>query len=129
MSGKYAITGLGLTAQGKVYEHGYMGFGVEAVTLALADAGLQKTALDGLLVNPGLSWRNASMASSTLQHALGLENLSFSASMNLGGATAGAMIQQAAAAIEAGLATTVACVFSDSPLRAPDPDKKNGKGS
>jgi acetyl-CoA acetyltransferase len=129
MSGKYAITGLGLTAQGKVYEHGYMGFGVEAVTLALADAGLEKTALDGLLVNPGLSWRNASMASSTLQHALGLENLSFSASMNLGGATAGAMIQQAAAAIEAGLATTVACVFSDSPLRAPDPDKTNGKGS
>jgi acetyl-CoA acetyltransferase len=129
ISGKYAITGLGLTPQGKVFDHGYVGFGVDAVTRALADAGMEKAELDGLLVNPGLSWRNASMASSTLQGALGLKNLTYTASMNLGGATAGAMIQQAAAAIEAGLATTVACVFSDSPLRPPNPNKKKGNGS
>lgn len=128
ISGKYAIAGLGLTAQGKVFDNNCIGFGVEAVSLALADAGMEKGELDGILVNPGLSWRNAMMASHTLQTALGLENLSFSASMSLGGATAAAMIQQAAAAIEAGLATAVACVFSDAPLRAPDPTKKKAEG-
>jgi len=40
--------------------------------------------------------------------------------MNLGGATAAAMVQQAALAIDAGLCTTVACVFSDRPLQPPD---------
>jgi acetyl-CoA acetyltransferase len=129
ISGKYAISGLGLTPQGKVFDHGYIGFGVEAVNRALADAGMEKAELDGLLVNPGLSWRNALMASATLQHALGLKDLTYSASMNLGGATAGAMIQQAAAAIEAGAATAVACVFSDAPLRPPNPNNKKGKGS
>lgn len=129
LSGKYAIAGLGLTAQGKVFDNSYIGFGVEAVSRALDDAAIEKSELDGILVNPGLSWRNAPMASHTLQAALGLENIGFSASMNLGGATAAAMIQQAAAAIEAGLATTVACVFSDAPLRAPTRNKKKDKGS
>lgn len=116
-----AIAGLGLTPQGRVFDHGYVGFAVRAVELALADAGLPKQALDGLLVNPGLSWSNPAMASSTLQQALGLQDLRLSASMNLGGATACAMIQHACLAIDAGLATTVACVFSDAPIKAPRP--------
>jgi acetyl-CoA acetyltransferase len=87
--------------------------------LALADAGLEKSALDGLLVNPGIAWRNPMMASATLQQALGLENLGLSVSMNAGGATAGTMVQQACEAIDAGLATTVACVFSDAPISPP----------
>jgi acetyl-CoA acetyltransferase len=41
--------------------------------------------------------------------------------MNLGGATACAMIQHACLAIESGLVTTVACVFSDAPIKAPSP--------
>lgn len=116
-----AIVGLGLTPQGRVFDHGYVGFAIRAVELALADAGLPKQALDGLLVNPGLSWSNPAMASSTLQQALGLQDLRLSASMNLGGATACAMIQHACLAIDAGLATTVACVFSDAPIKAPRP--------
>jgi len=39
--------------------------------------------------------------------------------MNIGGATACAMIQHACLAIAAGIATTVACVFSDAPIKAP----------
>ena len=48
--------------------------------------------------------------------------------MNAGGATACAMIQQAAEAIDAGICHTVACVFSDAPLKPPKP-KVDGKGN
>jgi acetyl-CoA acetyltransferase len=127
---RHAIVGLGLTPQGKVFDHGAVGFAVEAVRLALEDAGLEKQALDGLLVNPGVSWRTPMMASATLQRALGIENLGLSLSVNAGGATAGAMVQQACEAVDAGLATTVACVFSDAPVRPPRTDaKKESSGA
>jgi len=116
-----AIVGLGLTPQGRVFDHGYAGFAVRAVELALADAGLRKQDIDGLLVNPGLSWSNPAMASVALQRALGLGDLRFSLSMNIGGATAAAMVQTACLAIASGLATTVACVFSDAPIKPPRP--------
>lgn len=119
---QHAIAGLGLTRQGRVYDHGYLGFAVEAVRLALEDAGLAKGDVDGLLVNPGMAWRNATMASATLQAALGLENLGLSLSMNIGGATAAAMVAAACQAIDSGLASVVACVFADTPLKPPRPD-------
>lgn len=115
-----AIAGLGITEQGKVYGPSAVGFAVEAVKLALEDAGLAARDLDGLLVNPGLTWgQTAQMGSFAVQQAMGLRDLRLSAAMSLGGATAGAMIMQAALAIEAGLATHVACVFSDAPLKPP----------
>ncbi|MCC6763253.1 MAG: thiolase family protein [Deltaproteobacteria bacterium] len=117
--GEIAIAGLGQTRQGKVYGRSHMGLAVEAVELALADAGLARADLDGLLLNPGIAWGNAAMGSFMLQQALGLRDLKLQSTMNLGGATAGAMIQHAALAIAAGLCTTVACVFSDRPLKAP----------
>ena len=132
LKGKTAIAGLGITKQGKVYDYNHVGFAVEAVRLALADAGLQRTDLDGLLVNPGLSWADGGMGSFQLQQAMGLRNLRLSVTMNAGGATACAMIQQAAEAIDAGICSTVACVFSDAPLKPPKPTvdgKGNGGGS
>ena len=63
LKGKTAIAGLGQTKQGKVYDRSYMGFAVEAVELALADAGLERADLDGLLLNPGLAWGTAAMGS------------------------------------------------------------------
>jgi len=127
LTGKHAIAGLGLTEQGRVYDRGYMGQAVEAVRLALDDSGLDKRDLDGLLVNPGMTWTNPAIASATLQRALGLENLGLSLALSAGGATAASMIQQACEAIDAGLATTVACVFSDTPLKPPRPGgKKSG---
>ena len=117
LRGATAIVGLGITPQGKVYGRSAAGFAVDAVQLALADAGLERTDLDGLLVNPGLSWAGAGMESFALQQALGLHDLRLSASMGLGGATACAMIQHAAQAVAAGVCTTVACVFSDRPLK------------
>ncbi len=127
--GEVAIAGLGITPQGKVYDRSHVGFAVEAVRLALEDAGLQRSDLDGLLLNPGLAWGEAAMGSFMLQQALGLRDLRLSATMNLGGATAAAMIQHAALAIAAGMCTTVACVFSDRPLKPPDERRDRGAGS
>jgi acetyl-CoA acetyltransferase len=121
--GQIAIAGLGQTRQGKIYDRSCMGFAVEAVQLALQDAGLERGDLDGLLLNPGLAWGNAAMGSFMLQQALGLRNLKLQATMNMGGATAAAMIQHAALAIAAGMCSTVACVFSDRPLKSPDEQK------
>jgi acetyl-CoA acetyltransferase len=129
--GQVAIAGLGITEQGRVYGPSPLGFAVDAVRLALEDAGLTRPDLDGVLVNPGLTWgTNATMASFALQQAMGLRDVRFSAAVNLGGATAGAMVMQAALAIEAGLASCVACVFSDAPLKPPRPEAaaKSGDG-
>ncbi|HVO22812.1 MAG TPA: thiolase family protein [Candidatus Margulisiibacteriota bacterium] len=128
LKGKTAIAGLGITRQGKVYDYNHVGFAVEAVRLALADAGLERHDLDGLLVNPGLTWADGGMGSFQLQQAMGLHDLRLSVAMNAGGATACAMIQQAAEAIDAGLCHTVACVFSDAPLKPPQP-QTSGKGT
>src|SRR5262245_12195300 len=126
LSGATAIAGLGLTAQGKVFHTNAVGFAVDAVSLALAEAGLARTDLDGLLLNPGLAWHDQGMGSFQLQQAMGLKNLRLTATMNLGGATACAMIQHAAQAIAAGLCTTVACVFSDASLKPPSPKGERG---
>jgi acetyl-CoA acetyltransferase len=118
LKGRYAIVGLGLTPMGRVYDSP-MGFAVEAVRLALDDAGLDRPDLDGLLLNPGIAWTDNAMGSFALQQALGLRDVRYSVAMNLGGATAAAMVQQAVMAIDAGLASAVACVFSDAPLKPP----------
>ena len=119
LKGRTALTGLGITKQGKTYDYNHLGFAIEAVLLALDDAGLDRADLDGLLLNPGLTWGEANMASFQLQQAMGLRNLRLSSIVNAGGASAGAMIQYAAQAIAAGLCHTVACVFSDAPLKPP----------
>jgi acetyl-CoA acetyltransferase len=127
---KGAIVGLGATRMGKNFDHSSaMGFAIEAIELALEDAGLKRSDLDGLLVNPGVTWMENAMASFALQQAMGLENLRLTATMNLGGATAGAMIMHAVQSIAAGMANTVACVFADAPLKPPSPRGGNGGGS
>ena len=127
---KCAIAGLGQTRMGKNYDHPYaMGFAIEAVQLALDDAGLKREDLDGLLVNPGITWGDNTMASFSVQQAMGLRDLRLSATMGLGGATAAAMIMHAAQSIALGMANVVACVFSDAPLKPPAPrEGKAGAG-
>jgi acetyl-CoA acetyltransferase len=126
---KCAIAGLGQTRMGRNFDHSSaMGFAAKAVQLAIDDAGLSRKDVDGLLVNPGLTWADSQMASFALQQAMGLENLRLTATMNLGGATAAAMVMHAAQSIAAGMANVVACVFADAPLKPPSPDKGKEKG-
>ncbi|WP_153503954.1 thiolase family protein [Cumulibacter manganitolerans] len=107
-----AIVGLGMTEMGKVYGRTATQFAVEAVGKAASDAGLGVADLDGLLVNCGLG-RQVGMP---LAADLGLRDLSVLSEIQSFGASAGVMVMQAAAAIAAGQATAVACVFADVPL-------------
>jgi acetyl-CoA acetyltransferase len=113
MNGSTAICGLGLTELGKVYGRDALDFGVDAVLRALDDAGLDKGDLDGLLINAGIT-RGLDLR---LARALGLRRLELLTEMNAFGSSAGQMVQYAALAVHNGLASTVACVFADAPLR------------
>jgi acetyl-CoA acetyltransferase len=108
-----AIAGLGLTEIGKVYGRSAASFAAEAVRLAVQDAGLGFAEVDGLLVSSGKSGG----VDLSLAEGLGLSNLSILLQMNAFGASPGAMVQVAAAAVAAGTATVVVCVFADAPLR------------
>ena len=113
MTATSAIVGLGLSDMGKVYGRTITDFAGEAIALALDDAGLGKSDLDGLLINANGSTEMVPM----LQLSLGLEDLTLVNAMNSAGSTAGNMLQWATQAIEAGQASVVACVYADAPLR------------
>ena len=49
LSGKYAIVGIGYTVQGVVPGKTSLGFHLEACADAIADAGLKKSEIDGLV--------------------------------------------------------------------------------
>ncbi|MHB1420209.1 MAG: thiolase family protein [Bacillota bacterium] len=111
---------------GKVYGSTSTDFAVEAISLALEDAGLDKIDLDGLLINVGVSGLMPGTPGALgldLQNYLGLFDLKLLNVMNAYGSTAGAMIQLAAMACATGMTKAVACVFADNPLIA---DKSTG---
>ncbi len=108
-----AIAGLGITETGQVYGRTAADFAVDAVRLAVADAGLQLDDVDGLLVSGGLSGG----VDIRLAAQLGLRDLRMLSQIAQAGSTAGAQIQLAALAIAGGLATTVVCVHADAPLK------------
>jgi acetyl-CoA acetyltransferase len=111
-----AITGLGISEMGRVYGHDAQHFAAEAIQRAVADAGLRKDQVDGLLVNPGVTPLGG-MGGVGLQNYLGLTHLRLLSSMNVGGATACVMVQYAALAVFHGMANHVVCVFADAPLQ------------
>jgi acetyl-CoA acetyltransferase len=107
------IAGLGLTELGKVYGRTPAQFAAEAVRLAVADAGLTLADVDGLLTSSGVSGG----VSIDLQRDLGLADLRLLTHMQAYGSTAGSMVAYASLAVQSGMASVVACVFADSPLR------------
>lgn len=108
-----AIVGLGMTDMGKVFGRSTTRLAADAVRDAVADAGLTLSQVDGLLVSAGVR----SDLTPQLAGTLGFHELSLLAQMNSYGATAGAMVVAAAQAISEGTATTVVCVFADTPLQ------------
>jgi acetyl-CoA acetyltransferase len=107
----FAIAGLGITPMGRIYGKTAAGFAQEAVQLAAADAGINVADIDGLLINsPG-------DLNVQLQKRLGLRDTKLLAEYQSFGSSAGAMIQYAGMAIDAGMAETVVCVFADAPLK------------
>lgn len=109
---KVAIAGVGASPQGKLPGSTPLSLAVEAFKRALDDAGLKKDDIDGLLTMPGTTSPEGSLNYLRLGETLGID-AKYTGSMTMGGGTAGALVQMAAMAIHAGLATTVACVFGD----------------
>jgi acetyl-CoA acetyltransferase len=107
----FAIAGLGITPMGRIYGRTTSSFAREAVRLAVDDAGLTLADIDGLLINsPG----DLNLG---LQRALGLKQTKLLAEYQAFGSSAGAMIQYAGMAVDAGMAECVVCVFADAPLK------------
>jgi acetyl-CoA acetyltransferase len=119
LKGQCAIAGVGVTDMGRLYDRSTSDFAAEAIHLALENAGLTLGDLDGLLINTGLGGD----LGPGFQNYLGAKDLRLLNQMNAFGSTAGAMVQFATMAIHAGMATTVACVFADTPLK---PDRGAG---
>jgi acetyl-CoA acetyltransferase len=116
MTAKGAIVGLGITEMTRSPIGDNPTLAARAIRLALEDAGLEKSALDGLLINTGVTGR--SWFSLALQSAMGLRDLKLVSEMAAAGSSAAQMVQYATLAIDAGMASTVACVFADAPLQA-----------
>jgi acetyl-CoA acetyltransferase len=112
LSDKVAIVGVGASPQGKLPGSTPLSLGVTAFRLALEDAGLDKGAIDGLLTMPGTTAPEGALNYLRVGETLGIDPR-YTGSMTMGGGTCGALIQNAALAIEAGMADYVACVFGD----------------
>lgn len=111
LSGKYAIVGVGTSRFGKLQGVSTMGFTLEASKRAIDDAGIARDAIDGVLVMmPAVMGEQHGWAARVAAY-LGIEP-TYSATMDLGGATACGSVQTAMAAIEAGYCTSVLCCFA-----------------
>ncbi len=102
-----------MTEFGKVYGRTPAQFAAGAVRRAAADASLTLSAVDGLLTSSGVTGG----VSVDLQRELGLTDLRLLTHLQAYGSTAGSMVQYASMAVQSGMASAVACVFADSPLR------------
>lgn len=122
-----ALVGLGLTAMSPKPGPVPLDLAITAVHAALADAGVAKPDVDGLLVNSSQGVRPDRLGVS-LAHRGGFGDLRLLEHIEIKGATAAAMVQHAVLAIRAGMARTVVCVFADAPIRAAA-STVNGSGS
>jgi acetyl-CoA acetyltransferase len=104
ISGAAAIAGIGATEFSKDSGRSELQLAAEATAAALADAGLSRSDVDGLVtfVMDG----NAEIA---VARELGVGDLRFFSQVGYGGGAACATVQQAALAVAAGIAEVVVC--------------------
>lgn len=100
--GKTAVTGIGQTAYTKESGRTVMSLCAEASAKAIADSGLERGQIDGLI-----SFTMDTNSDMDLQASLGLPMVRFTAKAPFGGEGAYATFQLAAAAIESGQANNV----------------------
>jgi acetyl-CoA acetyltransferase len=115
MSRPPAITGLGMTAMSVTAGPDTYALATEAVAAALADAGLTRGDVDGLLVGSSQGVREDRLSVALARRA-GFGDLRLLEHLEIKGATAVAMVTRAVLAIQAGMARTVICVFADAPV-------------
>jgi acetyl-CoA acetyltransferase len=101
---RYVIAGLGVTSQGRLPGSNSEGLAWEACELALQDAGLARSQVDGYLFQPGIGGTNSGLAAvrAGLPANVILE-------MQSGGATAILALSAAIGLIEAGVCSYVLC--------------------
>jgi acetyl-CoA acetyltransferase len=103
-AGRVAIAGIGATEFSKESGRSELRLAVEAVALALADAGLAPHEVQGMVTfsadtNPEID----------IARSLGMGDLNFFSRIHYGGGAACATVQQAALAVQAGVADVVVC--------------------
>lgn len=111
---KIAIAGVGETEQGKIPNKSSFHFLSEASKIAIEDAGIQKSDVDGLVTAFSLV-EHTFMHCTTFADYFGMKPKFFS-SVAVGGATAVWMAAEAAMAIASGQAEVVLCVRGDNTL-------------
>ena len=109
---KTAIAGVGATRQGKLPGSTPITLATEAFRRALDDCGLHKDQIDGLLTMPGTTSSEGTRNYLRFGETAGI-NPRYLCSKYMGGGTAGALLHEAALAVNAGFANYVACVFAD----------------
>jgi len=109
---KAAVVGVGASRQGKIPGSSALSLAVEAFKQALDDSGLKKEQIDGLLTMAGTTSPEDAQNYLRLGETLGIDPR-YTGTMKMGGGTAGALLHQAALAVNAGMANYVACVFGD----------------
>ena len=87
-------------------------FGGEILNSLLASTGIEKNEIDGMLVNGSMTGAGNAFWSQTTADYLGLE-LNFCQTVDRGGSSAVAAVARAAAALEAGLCSTIFLLNAD----------------
>jgi len=113
MRGNVVIAGIGQTAYGKLPGRGTVSLNIEACRNALADAGIEKSAVDALLVKPPTS-NPQFMYGQTLAEAMGLQPR-VGGAWDQGGAANISLIAFAAMAIEHGQCDVALVCYADNP--------------
>ena len=111
ISGRTAVAGVGVTTFGRLAGRSAWSLQAEAVRNALADAGLTKDDVDGLLTEPQFG-EPLLLHGHVLGRMLGLKT-NYLSTKSIGGATAISLVQEAAMAIDNGLCEVAVCVFGD----------------
>jgi len=110
-----AIRGFAMSDLSRQYIGPGWQLAVTAIHRAIADAGLKKSDIDGLLINKSPVATLMDLPMDLLDYA-GLKDLTLCSVVEAEGSSGVQMVQQAALAVQAGMAKAVVCVFADAPI-------------